>query len=161
MRAPFGHSLDVSKGKPHSRSSGLLGATIDIRQDSASALPPFRRVSVLIEELNAALSRGRLTPAADAKLRGRLGFAHPLAFGNLGRARLSPFSDRQYPRPRNVRRALNDEIRGEIDWRITRLGKKCHRRAPFSNFPLSRLHRCLRGGPCWLYTILQRRSLPS
>ena len=127
----FGLQLDASKSKPPSTTLDLLGASISLLPDCVEASIPEGKREVLASDLNKVLAAGRLTPAAAAKLRGRLGFAQSLMFARVGRAHLSPFSDRQYTKIMGTRYPLPTDLRCVIRWWIAVLGVQIPRRVSF------------------------------
>ena len=129
--ALLGLVLDEKKDKPPGKTLELLGAQVAIGPDSIEASLPPRKVSELSADLDAIQKRGRLAPAAAAKLRGRLGFAQSLLFGRVGRAHLAPFSERQYSMAQDSRFPLNDELRNAIAWWENLLASPMPRRLMF------------------------------
>ena len=111
----------------------LLGADVLIRPECVEASLPDQKRVVLIEDLRKILAAGRLPPAAAAKIRGRLGFAQSLMFARIGRAHLSPFSDRQYTKVSGTRYPLNSDLREVIQWWIAVLGIQVPRRVAFDH----------------------------
>ena len=67
--------------------------------------------------LRGILARDSLTPAAAAKVRGKLGFALSLMFGKFGRALLHEFTARQYTKAKGPKFPLAVELRETIEWR--------------------------------------------
>ena len=65
-----------------------LGASLQIGKRSIAASSPGKKRMGYVAVLRGILARNSLTPAAAAKVRGKLGFAQPLMFGKFGRSLL-------------------------------------------------------------------------
>ena len=91
-RKTTGFVLGESKEQPPSNQLTLIGAEIQISAEPITAKLPEREKRELINELNQVLSKGTLTPAQSAELRGRLRYSQSLLFGRFGRARITDFT---------------------------------------------------------------------
>ena len=77
----FGFLLSPSKEQPPAPSILLLGAQVSITSEGVTATFPGSKAADYRSMLMNVLSTKKLSPAAAAKLRGRLGFAQSLLFG--------------------------------------------------------------------------------
>ena len=114
--ALLGLQLEPSKEQLPSDCIALLGATIQITRTSITASLPEKKRRDYVAMLRGALARNSLSPAAAARLRGKLGFAQSLMFGKFGRALLHEFSARQYTKAFGPRFPLTVELRETLEW---------------------------------------------
>ena len=114
--ALLGLQLEPSKEQTPSDRITLLGAAIQINQTSITASLPEKKQRDYIAVLRGILARNSLTPAAAARVRGKLGFAQSLMFGKYGRALLHEFSARQYTSALGPKFPLTVELRETITW---------------------------------------------
>ena len=114
----LGFVLEDSKEQTPPRSLNLLCADIMISDDTITARLPERKRNELLNELRQVLTKGTLTPAQAAKLRGRLGYSQSLMFGRFGRALMTEFTARQYSKNKTRFHPITDEIREAIKWWI-------------------------------------------
>ena len=112
----LGLSLSDGKEVPPRRSMQLLGAHVTLEAGRVLASLPERKLAEYRGVLLGALRQDRLSPAAAAKLRGRLGFAQSLLFGQFGRSMLNDLSVRQYARCLSRLSPLTDALRSTIEW---------------------------------------------
>ena len=113
-----------------SLSISLLGASISLSEDFASASLPENRRGDLIKELGGILALNRLTPGLAAKIRGELGLAQLMMVGIFGRAQLQPFANLQYHRAIYGNRKLSRELSDVIPWWIEALRGAAPRKIP-------------------------------
>ena len=132
INAAVGLPLAPDKGSEPTENLCLLGAQITFASDFVEAALPRRKAVDLIHDLRPVLQRGSLSPAQAAKLRGRLGWAQSLFFGRFGRARLAPFSARQYASISGKAR-LPTELAEVIPWWMAHLDAPAPRRIYFAN----------------------------
>ena len=114
----LGFVLEDAKEQLPSINLNLLGAEILISEDVITARLPERKKAELLNELRQVLSKGTLTPAQAAKLRGRLGYSQSLMFGRFGRALMTEFTARRYSKNTTRFHPINDGIRESIKWWI-------------------------------------------
>ena len=88
----------LAREQAPAESISLLGASVALAREFVTAMFPDCNGQALVRDLEKVLRDGRLTPSQAAKLRGRLGSAQSLMFGNFGWAQLQPFPNRQYSR---------------------------------------------------------------
>ena len=129
--ALLGFALEGDKENAPSPSIDILGATVSLGSFFLEACLPTGRKRLLVVYLKQVLPKGVLTPGEAPKLRGRLGYAQSLMFGRLGRARLQPFSDRQYSKLRHGSWELSSDLREVLAWRIANLETSAPRRVNF------------------------------
>jgi len=116
-----GWDIPDRKSPPPAQVFTALGAEVDLSPlPAASALIRItaERARALRNELKAIEKGGVLTPGHAASMMGRLGFAATQLYGRIGRAKLRPFSRRQYE---NGRRALNVQISEAVSWWLREL----------------------------------------
>ena len=109
----------------------LLGDNLTLAEAFVEATLPKRKAKDLMRSLRTTLQRGTLSPAAAAKLRGRLGWAQSLLFGRFGRAMLAPFTNRQYAKG-SGRLPLSAELSEALPWRIAIISNPTPRRIKFT-----------------------------
>ena len=92
----LGLELEHSKEQPPAPSIAILGAFVQVGEGLLTASITAKRTEDYCASLKGILHRGNLSPAAAAKIRGKLGFSQSLVFGKYGRAMLHAFTTRQY-----------------------------------------------------------------
>ena len=86
-RVPLlGFFLGPKKESPPNSDMPLLGAHVRLASEYVECILPDRERSGIILDLRNVLRANRLAPAQAANQRGRLGCAHSLFFGKVGRA---------------------------------------------------------------------------
>ena len=109
--ALLGLQLETAKEQGPADSVLLLGAAIQVGQSPITASLPEKKRNDYMAVLRGILAGNSLTPAAAAKVRGKLGFAQPLMFGKFGRAPLHEFLSRQYSKAVGHRFPFAEELR--------------------------------------------------
>jgi len=109
-----------------------LGAEVDLRPlpgDCAFIKVTSGRAKALRSELKAIRGLALLTPGRAATMVGKLGFAATQLYGRIGRAKLKPFSRRQYEHGRH---GMNEQILQAIAWWLHELCFSRPRSVPHS-----------------------------
>ena len=114
----LGLELAPDKEQPPTQALTLLGASIQLGDRCVTASLAEKRKTDYTALLKNILRRNSLSPAAAAKIRGKLGFAQSLMFGKYGRALLHEFSARRYSSMRGPTFPLSPALAEAIQWWI-------------------------------------------
>ena len=119
--AILGLELAHAKEKAPCTTIDILGAAIKLTHEDVTAQLTDQRRSDYLTLLRNVLRKNNLSPAAAAKIRGKLGFAQSMLFGKYGRAMLHEFTMRQYSPARGTAFPLSPLLVETIQWWIDTL----------------------------------------